>query len=155
MAQWRYLRKSVFVGSLGEMADALSIALTGLVAQQQKLAATANNIANAQTAGVVPDPADPSASTVYRPLQVNFLSIEAGGQGAGVRVEVTPDENGYTVIRDPQSVYANDEGLIAVPNVDYAEEFVKIIEIKAAFKANLAVIRTQDEITESLFDITV
>lgn len=130
------------------MTDALSIALSGLTAQKQRLAATASNIANASTGGTVPS-ADPSApaSTVYRPLEVNFTSSEAG-----VRANVSEKDPGYSVIYDPTSVYANGEGLTAVPNVDLAEEAVNMLETKAAFKASISVIKTQDEMLGELLD---
>ncbi|MEZ0225488.1 MAG: flagellar basal body rod protein FlgC [Alphaproteobacteria bacterium] len=135
------------------MVDALSIALSGLVAQSQRLAATASNIANASTTGIVPS-ADPSApaSTVYKPLQVTFLQLESGGIGAGVTAVVTPDPDGYTVVYDPESIYANSEGLIAAPNVDYANELVNLIEIKLAYRANISVIKTQDAMIGDLLD---
>jgi flagellar basal-body rod protein FlgC len=133
--------------------DALSIALSGLTAQTQRLAATASNIANASTTGIIPS-ADPSApaSTVYQPLRVTFLQLESGGIGAGVKAVVTPDPDGYTVVYDPESVYANSEGLIAAPNVDYANELVNLIETKLAYRANISVIKTQDAMIGDLLD---
>lgn len=130
------------------MTDALSIALSGLTAQKQRLAATASNVANASTGGTVPS-ADPSApaSTVYKPLEVNFTSSEAG-----VWAHVTEKNPSYSVIYDPTSVYANGEGLTAVPNVDLAEEAVNMLETKVAFKANISVIKTQDEMLGELLD---
>jgi flagellar basal-body rod protein FlgC len=143
------------------MTDALSIALSGLRAQSTRLATTASNIANAQsagalnasTAGSVPS-ADPSApaSTVYLPLRVNFTSVQSGGIGAGVAATVSEDPNGYSVIYDPSSPYANSEGNIAAPAVDYAEEFVNLLQTKAVWKANLSVIKTQDEMLGDLLD---
>lgn len=131
------------------MTDALSIALSGLRAQTTRLAATASNIANASTAGAVPS-ADPSApaSTVYTPVTVDFSS-QAGG---GVSAQVRPDPNAYSVIYDPSSVHANAEGLVAVPDVDLAEQLVNLIETKALFKANVSVIKTQDEMLGDLLD---
>lgn len=131
------------------MTDAFSIALTGLRAQSTRLAATASNIANVSTSGTVPS-ADPSApaSTVYRPLRVDFTSLDSGGVYATVR----PDPEGYTVAYDPQSVYANSEGLVAYPNVDLAEESVNLIETRLLYKANISVIKTQDEMLGDLLD---
>ncbi|MDI1228801.1 MAG: flagellar basal body rod C-terminal domain-containing protein [bacterium] len=131
------------------MTDALSIALSGLRAQTTRLAATASNIANASTGGAVPS-ADPSApaSTLYTPVTVDF-SAQAGG---GVSAQVRPDPNAYSVIYDPSSSYANADGLVAVPDVDLAEQLVNLIETKAAYKANVSVIKTQDEILGDLLD---
>lgn len=132
------------------MLDAISIALSGLNAQKQRLAASASNIANISTGGTVPtaDPASP-ASTVYRPLRVSFTPT---GEGGGVQATVTADEEGYSVIYDPESIHANEEGLVAVPNVDLATESVHVLLAKTSFKANLAVIKTQDELLGDLLD---
>ena len=131
------------------MTDALSIALSGLRAQTTRLAATASNIANASTGGAVPS-ADPTApaSTLYTPVTVDF-SAQAGG---GVSAQVRPDPNAYSVIYDPSSSYANADGLVAVPDVDLAEQLVNLIETKAVYKANVSVIKTQDEMLGDLLD---
>jgi flagellar basal-body rod protein FlgC len=131
------------------MTDATTIALSGLRAQSTRLAATASNIANATTGGAVPS-ADPSApaSTLYTPVTVTFSS-QAGG---GVSAQVRPDPGAYSVIYDPSSGYANAEGLVAVPDVDLAEQAVNLIETKVLYKANLSVIKTQDELLGALLD---
>lgn len=131
------------------MTDVLSIAVSGLNAQKQRLAATASNVANATTTGTVPgtDSSAP-ASTVYKPLNVSLTSLGGGG----VAAQTTADENGYSIVYDPSSPHANEQGQIAAPNVDFIREMVGLLETKAAFKANLAVIRTQDEMTGGLLD---
>lgn len=131
------------------MTDAFSIALSGLRAQTTRLAATASNIANVSTSGTVPS-ADPSApaSTVYKPLNVSFSSLESGG----VTATVTPDPAGYTVVYDPSSGFAGSDGLVAAPNVDLTEQAVNLIETRLAYKANISVIKTQDEMLGDLLN---
>jgi flagellar basal-body rod protein FlgC len=129
------------------MSDALSIALSGLTAQKQRLGVAANNIANATTSGRVPTAGDP-VSTVYKPLGVSLTALTAGG----VQSTVTEDPKGYSVSYDPDSVYANSDGYVAVPNVDLAEQAVNLIETKALFRANLAVIKTQEQLQKDLLD---
>lgn len=136
------------------MTDVFSIALSGLRAQQTRLAGTASNIANASTAGTVPGtvPSAPAstaaAATVYKPLNVNLTSLASGG----VRADVTANEKGYSLSYDPSSPYANSEGMIAVPNVDLTTEMANLLEIKNSYKANLAVLKTQDEMLGELLD---
>ena len=135
------------------MTDPFSISLSGMVAQQTKLAATANNIANVETTGAVPsaNPAAP-ASTVYKPLQVNFQSIAVDGNGQGVSAQVTADPKGYSLAYSPNSPYANAQGMIATPNVDLTTESVNLIMTKIAYKANIAAFKTSDEMTKQLLD---
>ena len=133
------------------MSNVLSIALSGLNAQNTRLAASANNIANASTVGAVPTAS--GTSTVYRPLSVSYTALTAGtNTGGGVSAHVTEDADGYTVIFDPSSPFADSEGLIAAPNVDLAREAVNILESKLLFKANLSVIKIQKEMMGELLD---
>lgn len=138
------------------LTPALSNALSGLNAQKLRLSATASNVANVSTGGAVPGSAEAAAgaSTVYRPLTVNITSQTLpDGQGAGVSAYVTERENGFSLSYDPSAPGANAEGFVAVPNVDLAQEAVNLIETKALFKANAAVIKVQDEMLGSFMDI--
>lgn len=139
------------------MLDAVSIALSGLNAQQKRLAATASNIANVSTSGAIPagHPSAPAStaglSPVYQPLSVHMTSLAGGG----VRADMSADPKGYSLMYDPSHPAANSEGLIAAPNVDLTREIVGTLEIKAAYKANLAVIKAQDEMLGALLDTRV
>jgi flagellar basal-body rod protein FlgC len=134
------------------MIDSLFIALSGLTAQKQRLGAAASNIANAGTAGVIPDASAGGVSTVYTPLRVDFTSREIGGRGGGVAAIVSPETSGYAVVYDPSSIYAGKDGLIAVPNVDLTAEAVTLMETKLAFRANVSVIKAQKEMMGEILD---
>ncbi len=134
------------------MVNALSIAISGLMAQSQRLSASANNIANALTTGALPTQQAP-ASTVYKPLSVSYTALTIGGTGSGVAASVTADPNGYSPVYDPSSIYANKDGIIAAPNVNLTQESVNILESKTIFKANLSVIKTQDQMLGDLLNI--
>lgn len=129
------------------MTDTLSIALSGLMAQDQRLSATASNIANAETTGALPTPQNP-ATTVYKPLNVSYTTLPNGG----VEAHVTPDQNGYTAAYDPTSAYANAQGLVAAPNVDLGQEIVNLLVTKTLYKANIDVIKTESKMLGDLVD---
>jgi len=132
------------------MTDVLSIALSGLVDQGRRLSASASNITNSGVAGRVPTKENPN-STVYKPLEVKTNSVALNGQPGGVKTEVTVKDT-YSLAYSPKDFYANEEGMIAVPDVDYAEESVKMLTAKIAYKANLAVIKTEKEMLGELLD---
>jgi flagellar basal-body rod protein FlgC len=135
------------------MVDAISIALSGLVAQATKLAVSANNIANANTTGILPTAASP-VSTVYRPLNVSFIALNAGANNAaGVKAVVTEDANGFTPVFDPSSPFANTDGLVAAPDIDLTNEIVNVLESKLFYKADASVIKVQKEMIEDLLKI--
>lgn len=133
------------------MADALSIAVSGLTAQGTRLAVAANNIANVTTTGALPTPESPN-STVYKPLSVSYTALLAGSEGAGVATQVTEDPEGYSPVYDPSSIHANEEGFIAAPNVDLMREMISVLESKLLYKANLSVIKTQKDMMGELLD---
>ena len=129
------------------MVDAVSITLSGLRAQSQQQSAAASNIANATTTGAVPTAQSP-ASTVYKPLTVNYSALPGGG----FTTNVTADQNGYSAVYDPSNAYANAQGLIAAPNVDLSQEIINLMVSKDLFKANVDVIKTQNKMLGDLLD---
>jgi flagellar basal-body rod protein FlgC len=135
------------------MVDAISIALTGLMAQGTRLAVSASNIANANTIGALPTLAAP-VSTVYKPLSVSFTALGAGvNNGAGVVANVTEDVAGFTPEFNPSSPFADAAGLVAAPAVDIAQQIVNALEAKLLYKAGVGVIKTQKEMNDDLLNI--
>ena len=57
------------------------------------------------------------------------------------------------LVYDPNNPGADSEGLVALPNVSLEEEFVVQLQAKTAYKANLAVLKTQEEVLGSLLDV--
>lgn len=132
------------------MTDALSIAMSGLVNQGRRLSASANNIANATVTGRIPTK-DNSETTVYKPLEIKSNSVAFNGEPGGVSSQ-TITKDTYELAYDPSSIYADEEAMIAVPAVNYAEESVKMLTAKIAYKANLAIIKTEKEMLGELID---
>lgn len=123
----------------------------------------ASNIANVQTTGPLPGSGGSSPSAVtgspgiaptfpaaYVPLRVDQVDQTPGGTIAKVST-VSPS---YTAQSDPSASFANQDGLVAAPNVDIAGEFVQLAAAKYSFIANAKVIQAYAETTESLLDIT-
>jgi flagellar basal-body rod protein FlgC len=142
----------------------LSIATSGLSAASLRLNVAASNIANVLTTGPLPATGGSGASSggagpssnssnlpaVYVPLQVNQADQSGGGTVATVSA-VSP---GFVAQYDPSAPYANQDGLVAAPNVDLASEFVQLLTAKYAFAANAKVVQTYYDTTKSLLDIT-
>ena len=140
----------------------LSIATSGLSAASLRLDVAANNIANALTTGPLPAPSGSGAPgggsssnnsnlpAVYVPLQVNQAAQSSGGTVATVSA-VSP---GFSAQSDPGAWFANQDGLVAAPNVDLASQFVQLLTAKYAFAANAKVVQSYADTTRSLLDIT-
>src|SRR4029077_16589745 len=56
---------------------------------------------------------------------------------------------------DPSAPFANQDGLVAAPNIDLASQFVQLLTAKYDFAANAKVIQAYDATTKSLLDIKV
>lgn len=130
------------------MNPVFQIAVSGLNAQWTRVSVAASNIANARSVGVNPAPgADNSAA--YTPQRVQQVSLVDGG----VRVDTLPVSPPSLPVFDPSNPDANADGVAFLPNVSLEAELVEVLQASAAFKANLKVIQTQDELLGSLVDI--
>ena len=125
------------------MIGAISNALTGLLAASKRAEASADNIANADSVGSL-DPSSPDQP--YR-AQTTVQKTDSTG---GVIATNIPKDPGIVNAYAPDSPFANSEGLVAAPDVDLAEEAVNLKLAELAYKANIATIKTADEMSNAL-----
>jgi flagellar basal-body rod protein FlgC len=125
-----------------------SIAATGLQAAERRLLASANNVANAETTAargvggtLVNEP--------YRAQRVEQVSLASGGVAARVVKDANPTVRAF----DPASPVADENGFVEKPNVSLDNEIIQQNIAGYDFKANLKVIKAQDENFKSLLDI--
>jgi flagellar basal-body rod protein FlgC len=138
----------------------LSIATSGLSAASLRVSVAANNIANANTTGPLPSSGAsagagiaPTFPAAYVPLRVEQVGQSSGSTPGGTVATVSTVSPSYTAQSDPSASFANQDGLVAAPNVDLAGEFVELATAKYSFIANAKVIQAYAETTESLLDI--
>ena len=142
----------------------LSIATSGLSAASLRLEVTASNIANALTTGPLPASEGSNASgaansnsnsnfSAYVPLQVNQVDQTNGSTPGGTNAVVSTVSPSFVPQYDPNSPFANQDGLIAAPNVDLASQFVQLLTAKYSFAANAKVMQAYDNTQKSLLDI--
>ena len=135
------------------MSSISTIALSGMNAAARRLEVAASNVANASSTGAVPN-ADGTlpagAPRAYAPLQL----VQTESAGGGVQTTVTTVTPSTITVSDPNAPFANKNGLVAAPNVDLAQEFVGQLLASYSFAANVAVLKTNDQNTKSLLDIT-
>lgn len=124
------------------MISSIGISVSGLQAASTRMAASADNVANIHTKqrkenGQV-------VQEAYTPHDVQQSSVEPQG---GVQATVHD--------RDPATVTLPDNGEpTEYPNVSLEEEIVGQDIASYDYKANLKAIKTQDEMLQSLLDIT-
>ena len=75
------------------------------------------------------------------------------GNGAGVRSEIVSAGRPFVPSYSPDSPFANAEGLIGVPNINLAEEAVNLLIAETTYKANIATLKTAEELSDELLSI--
>lgn len=137
------------------MLDAVSardIAVSGLKAQRVRMNLIANNIANMMTTR------RSSGGAFRRQLAVlrgECLTPSRVGAGRlGVRVKgVVSDPSPLRMVYEPQHPDADEDGLVAYPNVNLAVEMVDLVAAQRAYDANIAVIASDKRMTQRALEI--
>jgi flagellar basal-body rod protein FlgC len=145
----------------------LSIATSGLSAASLRVSVAASNIANVSTTGPLPSSGGsgtsggtgspgiaPTFPAAYVPLRVDQVDQSSGSTPDGTIATVSTVSPSYTAQSDPSAPFANQDGLVAAPNVDLADQFVQLATAKYSFIANAKVIQAYSETKKTLLDIT-
>ena len=135
------------------MSSISTIALSGMNAAARRLEVSASNVANVTSTGALPnaDGTVPAgAPPAYAPLEL-VQTASAGGGTQTTLATVTPST---TAVSDPQAPFANQDGLVAAPNVDLSRELIGQLIANYSFAANAKVMKADDRMTGALFDIT-
>jgi flagellar basal-body rod protein FlgC len=132
------------------MSSVMSIAVSGMVAAQKRLEVSASNVANVSTTGPL-DAAPDDVRAAYAALRADQTQTAGGGTAVKVSRASPPT----IAVSDPGSPFANADGLVATPNVDFANEAVEQLVARYSFAVNAAVIRAEDKMMKSLLDLKI
>jgi flagellar hook protein FlgE len=114
------------------MINGLSASVSGLWVFVRKLENAARNIANSNTEG-------------YKSKRATIVEDDAGLPTANI----TTDES-------PGASFQDADGVVReTSNVELSREMTDLMIAKRGYQANLKCIKTQDEMLDSLLDITV
>jgi len=118
------------------MLNVFNIAGSALTAQSARLNALASNLANADSV------AGPDGRP-YSAKQVVFAARPVAGGGLGVRVTgVVESAAPPRLVHDPRNPAADEQGYVAMPNVNVVEEMVNMISASRAYQSNVEVMNT-------------
>src|SRR5262245_45116641 len=135
------------------MSSAMSIAASGMAAATRRLEVAARNVANVRSAGPLASAGGAvtaSFPAAFTPWRVDQVELSGGGTDANVSA-VSP---GQVPEYDPTAPYADENGMVAAPNVDLAGEMVEALVARYAFAFNAKVMGTASDMTRSVLDIT-
>lgn len=130
------------------MFNVFTIAGSALTAQSARLNATASNLANA-------DSVTSANGTPYKAKQVVFAAAPVAGQGAeGVRVtKVVEDAAPPRMVYEPENPLANEQGYVAMPNVNVVDEMVNMISASRAYQNNAEMMATAKALLQKTLTI--
>lgn len=115
---------------------AMSVAASGMRAQQARMRIIAENLANASST------ARTAGGDPYR-RQVPVFEPRAVDGGEGVSMsKVQPDQAAFRSTYDPGHPAADPQGYVKLPNVDPLIEALDMKDAQRAYEANLNVIET-------------
>ena len=151
------------------MNTAINAAVSGALAATMRLNASASNVANARTTGPLPKgglgaPTDAgeaaAAGRPYVPVQTTQTAQAqdgggGSGQSGGVRASYKPLTQPFVAEYQPDSADANDQGLVAAPNVDLLQETVQQKQGLQSYKANAAMIKAADQTQREAINMKV
>lgn len=109
-----------------------NVAGSAMSAQGQRLNTVASNIANA-------DSATSADGQTYRSKQVVFQTVQMGAPtSSGVKVQQVVESTAPPrMVYDPKHPQANEEGYVAMPNVNVVEEMVNMISASRSYQTNV------------------
>jgi flagellar basal-body rod protein FlgC len=116
-----------------DLTNAMEVAATGMKAQGQRLRVVAQNLANAQSAGLAP------GDEPYRRKTISFRNLLDRERGVEL-VEVARtdvDRSAFPLRYDPNHPAADADGYVQMPNVNPLMEMADMREAQHSFEANL------------------
>lgn len=127
-----------------------AIAQSGLQASGLAVRGAASNIANHMSAGRMADAEGVQDPAPYQPVRASNTA-QTGGGVRGQLVAVNPASSAMFA---PGSPLANEEGLVASPNVDIGAELISMKLAQRAYEANLNTFKAADDMMKSALRTT-
>jgi flagellar basal-body rod protein FlgC len=125
-----------------------AIALSGMNAASLKVQSSASNLANMDDEAPLPG-SGVAGPKPYVPTRVSTVSLGSGG----VQAQLAAASPGYSAAPDPDSPYADSQGMVAIPDVDVAGEAVDQAMALTQFRASVAMLKVEDKMQKSALDI--
>ncbi|HZV99099.1 MAG TPA: flagellar basal body rod protein FlgC [Methylophilaceae bacterium] len=117
--------------------NVFNISGSAMSAQSQRLNTVASNLANA-------DSTTSANGQPYKAKQVVFAAIPMNAPDvSGVKVsQVVEDTAPPKMVYDPKHPSANENGYVAMPNVNVTEEMVNMISASRAYQNNVEIMNS-------------
>jgi flagellar basal-body rod protein FlgC len=139
--------------------DALKTSASGLSAQRLRMNLISSNLANINTTKTKEGGPYRRKDAVFEanPQHADFsqaLSDRLGPQRVEVQVTQIRNDNRPPILKyDPGHPDADENGYIAMPNINVVEEMVNMMSATRSYEANVTAIRATKEMASEAMDI--
>ena len=123
----------------------VDIAISGLRAQSKQIEVISSNVANARTTDV-------GNGQPYRRLEAVFETEDDGIGGVSLD-EILMDMSDFPRIFDPGNPKADEQGYIAMPNVNLPIEMMNLTIATRAYQANAAILKRYQQMVETTLEL--
>ncbi|MEW6269008.1 MAG: flagellar basal body rod protein FlgC [Thermodesulfobacteriota bacterium] len=140
------------------LAGFFAISASGLTAHRLRMDVITANLANAQSTST-PDGGpyrrqDVVLESIPQAEPFDDLLAASGGAGAAVRVaRVVEDQKPPRRSYDPGHPHADQDGYVALPNVNVVAEMVDLMAATRAYEANVAAVNATKRVLQAALDI--
>ncbi|OFZ81811.1 MAG: flagellar basal body rod protein FlgC [Bdellovibrionales bacterium RIFOXYD1_FULL_44_7] len=144
---------------MADFFSSMRVSASGLDAQTKRMNTISSNIANAETTrtdeGGPYRRKDPLfAATTDRESFGEILQNELDEQVQGVLVEsVVEDQRPPRMVYNPSHPDANEEGYVAMPNVNTVEEMANMISAQRSYEANVTALNSAKQMAQKALEI--
>jgi flagellar basal-body rod protein FlgC len=122
----------------------LDIAISGLKAQGKQIEIISSNVANARTTNA-------GNGEPYRRLEAAFT---ADGDIGGVKLDkILKDNSEFLKVLDPGNPLADEDGYIAMPNVNLPIEMMNLTIATKMYQANTAVLKRYQQMVQTTLEL--
>lgn len=142
------------------MFDSMEIASSGLRAQRMRLKMISSNIANVNTTRTPGGGPYRRKDVIFAamPTEKSFQDqLTSNKPDSGARevkvVGVVEDSRPPRMVYDPAHPDSNEEGYVAMPNVDISEEMTNLMIAKRSYEANIAAINAAKQMIQKSLEI--
>ena len=142
------------------MFDNFNISASGLTAQRLRMDVISDNIANVNTTRANDGepyrrkmPVFSERKDSFNKILSNKLKSEKNDMN-GVEVEeIAEDDSPFKMKYNPEHPDANEEGYVAMPNVNVTSEMVDMISASRAYEANVTALNTAKDMAQQALKI--
>lgn len=131
----------------GGMFDTINIAVSGLRAYNRRMEIIGSNIANIQTTNA-------GNGQPYRRLIAEFKAEEGKEGAAGVEIgDIVQDKSDFQYVLNPGHPQADENGYVAMPNVNWPREIMDLNIASKAYQANAAILKRYQKMVETSLEL--